>query len=121
MKGEFIGKRIYVLGDSITQHGYYLYDLRSYFHGKNEKCYFFNRGVGGNTAFMCKEILSWEIGEKPPDYAFVNFGINDMYIWLYDYTNEETPELIAKRRKHDEEYFHSISMIVEWLKCKEMK
>lgn len=118
MKDEFIGKKIYVLGDSITQHGYYLYDLRSYFHGKNEKCYFFNRGVGGNTALMCKEILGWEIGEHTPDYAFINFGINDMYIWLYNYTVEETLDLIEQRRKQDEEYFYSMAMIVKWLQGK---
>lgn len=118
MKSEFIEKKIYVLGDSITQHGHYLYHLRSYFHAKKDKCYFFNRGIGGNTAFMAKEILAWEIGEEKPDYVFVNFGVNDMYIWLYNYTKEETPELIAQRKKQDDEYFDGMDAIVTWLQDK---
>ena len=115
MKAEFVGKKVFFLGDSLTQHGHYLGYMRSYFQGQREKCYIFNRGIGGNTTSLAKHILGWEIGDEKPDYTFVCFGVNDMGAWLYDAQKEETEELLEKRRQRDEEYFAGHEAIVDEL------
>lgn len=115
MKKEFIDKTVFFVGDSITQHGYYIYDIRSYFKGKKEKCYVFNRGIGGNTSSLAKEILGWELANENPDYVFISFGCNDMGVWLYDARKEETRELLEKRRQRDEAYIKGYEEIVDYV------
>ena len=84
MKQEFTGKTICLLGDSIMEHGFYTYYLRSYFENKKEKCFFFNRGVAGNRAIMAQYLLEDEVYFLNPDYVFICFGANDLGVWLYD-------------------------------------
>lgn len=57
MKKTFLNKRICILGDSITSHGFYIYDMRSYIRGATEKCTVYNRGTGGNRVDMAKALL----------------------------------------------------------------
>ena len=110
MKKEFVGKTIVLLGDSITEHGFYTYNLRSYFQGKEEKCYIFNRGTGGNRAVMAPYILSDEIRELKPDYIVISFGANDIGIWLYDARKVVSDKLLLERKLRDDEYYASIAI-----------
>lgn len=121
MKKEFIGKTLVLLGDSITQHGYYTYNLRSYFQGKEEKCYIYNRGTGGNRAVMAPYILDDEIRELKPDYIFISFGANDLGIWLYDGRKVVSDKLLEERKKRDDEYFNSYAKIIDELKLRGIK
>ena len=116
MKKEFVGKTIVLLGDSITEHGFYTYNLRSYFQGKEEKCYIFNRGTGGNRAVMAPYILSDEIRELKPDYIVISFGANDIGIWLYDARKVVSDKLLLERKLRDDEYYVSIAKIVDEVK-----
>lgn len=113
MKKEFAGKKICFLGDSITNQGYYLYNLRSAFQGKEEKCHVFNRGVAGNRAIMAQHILEDEIFWINPDYVVVCFGVNDLGIWLYDKFVPVTDELLAKRKARDDEYLHANEILID--------
>lgn len=116
MKKEFIGKTICFLGDSITSHGHYLYNLRSYFHNNNEKCFVYNRGTGGNRVIMSQYILDDEIKGMNPDYVVVGFGCNDLGIWLYDAKKEITSELLQKRKARDDEYLLGYRIILKMIK-----
>ena len=116
MKKEFVGKTIYFLGDSITAHGHYIYNLRSYFHKNCQKCFVYNRGTGGNRVIMSQYILDDEIKGKQPDYVIVCFGANDLGIWLYDSKKKVTPELLKNRKARDDEYFLGYRIIVKMIK-----
>ena len=113
MKKEFVGKKICFLGDSITNQGYYLYNLRSAFQGKEEKCHVFNRGVAGNRAIMAQHILDDEVFWLNPDYAIICFGGNDLGVWLYDSIKPVTDEVIAKRKARDDEYIKAHEILIE--------
>jgi lysophospholipase L1-like esterase len=104
MKEQFKNKTLCLLGDSILEHGFYTYNIRSYFQGKSDKCYVFNRGVAGNRAVMAEHILDDEIFWLNPDYVFICFGANDLGIWLYDSLKDITPELLERRKARDDEY-----------------
>ena len=118
MKSQFIGKTFVVLGDSITEHGHYIKYLRAYFHEKKEKCYFFNRGTGGNRAVMAPYLLDPEIKELKPDYIGISFGANDIGCWLYDSRKVVTPALIAERKKRDYEFFEGYKSTIRAIKEK---
>ena len=116
MNSQFIGKTIVFLGDSNTEHGHYIKYLRAYFHGKKEKCTFFNRGTGGNRAVMAPYILDEEIKELTPDYICISFGGNDLGYWLYDARKVVTPALIAERNKRNYEFFEGYKSTVKAIK-----
>lgn len=113
MKKEFINKTLCFVGDSIMQHGHYTYNLRSAFQGKAEKCFVFNRGVGGNRAIMAQYLLEDEVFWLNPDYAVICFGANDMGIWLYDSFVPETEELLSKRKVRDDEYILAHEILID--------
>ena len=115
MKKEFIGKTVCLLGDSIMEHGFYTYNLRAYFQGKEEKCFVFNRGVAGNRAIMAQYLLEDEVYFLNPDYVFICFGANDMGVWLYDSFKEVTPELLEKRKVRDDEYILAYEILIDKL------
>lgn len=101
------------IGDSILEHGFYTYNIRSYFQGKKEKCFVFNRGVAGNRAIMAQYILEDEVYFLNPDYAFICFGVNDAGIWLYDSLKEVTPQLLEKRKARDDEYIKALEILID--------
>ena len=121
MRKEFIGKTLCFIGDSILQHGHYIYNLRAYFQGKKEKCFVYNRGVGGNRAVMAKYILDDEFSQLNPDYAVVCFGVNDLGIWLYDSFKPITQELLQKRKARDDEYIGAFEQLIDELTARGIK
>ncbi|MBQ8323055.1 MAG: hypothetical protein IJX91_03730 [Clostridia bacterium] len=118
MKKEFIGKTLCFIGDSILQHGYYIYNLRSYFQGKKEKCFVYNRGVAGNRAIMAQYILGDEAYWLKPDYAVICFGVNDLGVWLYDSMKPITEEVLFKRKARDDEYIKAHEILLDELSAK---
>ena len=116
MNSQFVNKTFVILGDSITEHGYYIKYLRAYFHEKKEKCTFFNRGTGGNRSIMATSVLDEEIKELNPDYICISFGANDIGCWLYDARKVETPALIAERKKRDYDYLEGYKNIIKAIK-----
>ena len=116
MKQKYKNKTIAVIGDSITEHGKHFYYLRSYFQKSEEKCYLYNRGTGGNRAVMFPYLFDEEIKELNADYVMISYAVNDMGVWLYDYTKPVTAELLAKRKARDDEYFASYKKAIETVK-----
>ena len=116
MDTKFINKSICFLGDSITEHGHYLYDIRSYFHNKPEKVFVHNCGTGGNRAIMAQYILDKEIEVYNPDFVVISFGVNDMGVWLYDSNKTVTERLLEKRKARDDEYYLGISTAIDMIK-----
>ena len=121
MKEIFKSKRICFLGDSITQHGYYIANMRWFVHNQKEKCIFFNRGIGGNRADMAEYLFEKEVVSLNPDFCFVSFGCNDLGIWLYDCFKQETDTLLAERNKRNQRYFDGIKTIVQMCKARGIK
>ena len=113
MREEFVGKTIYFWGDSITNHGFYLYDMRAYFQTQEEKCFCFNRGLGGNRTVTAQHMLDTEFGKENPDYAIICLGVNDIGTWLYD--TDKIAQTAAEREKRDKEYFDGLRVIVDGL------
>ncbi|HCH74602.1 MAG TPA: hypothetical protein DEV87_05430 [Clostridiales bacterium] len=118
MKKTFSDKRICILGDSITSHGFYIYDMRSFIRGATEKCTVYNRGTGGNRADMAKAILDEEVFALSPEVCFVVFGVNDVGVWLYDVYKEETPSVLAEREARNSRYFAAVKETAALLKAK---
>ncbi len=116
MKKEFINKTVCFLGDSITEHGHYIYNIRSFFCNASEKVFVYNRGTGGTRAITAKYILNDEIKELNPNYVVVCFAVNDMGIWLYDNNKPLTDKLKEKRRIRNQEYFDNIKILVQQIK-----
>ena len=116
MRSEFYGKRIAFLGDSLFHHGHFLDYLRAHFDGRADKPLLFNRGLGGNTAEMVKELFSDEILSLRPDYCFVAFGANDVGGWLYDEASEVTEEVLRDRAERDRIHIASMREVATLLK-----
>lgn len=121
MRASFVGKTICILGASVVEHGEFIYNIRSYFHGKKEKCFVYNRGTGGNRAIMAQYILDDEIRGMNPDYVIVTFGANDAGIWLYDNDKPVTEEFLKKRKLRNQEYYLGIRLVVDMLKERGIK
>ena len=117
MGKNFDNKTICFMGDSITYNGKFIYDLRAYFQGKQDKPLMYNRGASGNRSIMVKDIFVKEIENMNPDYVVVNFGVNDAGIWLYDSLKEVTPELLEERKIRNDEYFRGIRESIEIIKA----
>ncbi len=117
MEKIFNNKTICFMGDSITYNGKFIYDLRAYFHGKNDKPLIYNRGASGNRSIMLKDIFDGEIKDMNPDYVVVNFGVNDVGIWLYDSFKEVTDEILEERKVRNDEYFRGIRESIEIIKA----
>ncbi len=100
------GSRVCCLGDSITELGYWIYDINGYLADMGSKTRFYNCGIGGNMSSDAPYYLEDEVLKLDPDYVIVMFGANDVGQYLYQKkpAGEEIPEDerkddIAKRRK----------------------
>jgi hypothetical protein len=113
MKEQFKNKTLCLLGDSIMEHGFYTYNIRSFYQGKKDKCFVFNRGVAGNRAIMAQHILDDEVFWLNPDYVFICFGANDLGVWLYDSKKQVTDELLTKRKIRDDEYIKAHEILID--------
>ena len=118
MKSSFIEKKIAFLGDSITQGGTFINYMRYYFLNAGERVYLFNRGNAGCRAEMALQMLEDEILSSPFDIVFIQYGINDMGIWLYDSNKKVDEELLKKREIRTEKYLSSIRDIALKIKRK---
>ncbi len=117
MKSEFIDKKICFLGASNLSNGLYVYNLRSYMHDKENRCYVFNRGTGGNRMDMAFDVIQEDIIDLKPDYCIFSYGVNDMAIWLYDSFREIDDETLKARKIRDDNFYNGARYIVK--KCKE--
>lgn len=115
MKEKFIGKKIGFFGASITDNGYYLYEMRSHIKTQKDKCYVFNHGIGGTRAEMGIFTIKDEIDPIYPDYMFVEFGANDLGIWLYDSFLIQNEELEQSKKVRNERYYENIEAIADFL------
>ncbi len=114
---EFKNKKIALLGDSIMSDGRYINNASSYMVGKKDRCYLFNRGIGGNRADMIDCLMEDEVFSIKPDYCVICFGVNDLGIWLYDKYKKLTSEIIAEREKRNQSHKNAIKRFVKY--CKE--
>lgn len=108
MKETFKNKKIIFLGDSNISHGHGICYIHAFIREQEEKCYVFNRGLGGNRAAMVKYLYDEEIAMLKPDVVFFTYGVNDMACWLYDAKKEFTPKIMAERKQRDEEHLSSM-------------
>lgn len=114
-----ISKRICCLGDSITEMGYWIYNINSYMTANGSNIRLYNCGIGGNSADMAVYYLEDEVLWLCPETVLIMFGANDVGQHLYkrgqwenDFTDEERIEEIARRR---ENYINSIDIICKML------
>ena len=121
MKKEFINKSVGFLGASITEGGNYLYYVRSHILSEKDKCMIFNHGVGGSRAEMAIYTVEDEVLPIAPDYMFVEFGVNDLGIWLYDSFLIQNQELEESKKQRDDVYKKNMLAIADFLIKKGIK
>ena len=109
----FENKKICLVGASIVYHGHFVYDMRSFIHKSEKKCFVYNRGIGGNRSIMAQYLLEDDVFSMKPDYAVFIYGANDIGMWLYDNDKEETPELLQKRAERKKQFFDGVKKNVE--------
>ena len=117
MKEIFKGKRIYFLSDSGVHHGFNVYDMRSFISRNDEKCYIFNKGLGGNRAAMVKYLYEDEIMAIKPDVVIISYGGNDVSGYLYDSEKPVTAEVLAEREFRDKEHLDNMKESVLRMKA----
>lgn len=100
------GSRVCCLGDSITELGFWIYDINGYLADMGSKTRFYNCGIGGNMSSDAPYYLEDEVLKLDPDYVMVMFGANDVGPHLYgieqrskEFSDEERELEILKRRK----------------------
>lgn len=93
------GKKICIVGDSLTEHGHYVAYMRAAMKGAGDLGFsVYNCGIGGNRSDMVKALVKEDVLPYKPDYAAIFFGGNDLGIWLYDARKRETPPLLEERK-----------------------
>ncbi len=114
-----ISNRICCLGDSITEMGYWIYNINSYMAANDSNIRLYNCGIGGNSADMAVYYTEDEVLWLCPETVLIMFGANDVGQHLYkkgqwenDFTDEGRIEEIARRRKN---YISSIDIICKML------
>lgn len=117
MKEIFKNKKIAFLGASNIAHGHFMAYMRSFIREQKDKCYIFNRGLGGNRASMVKYLYEEEIALIKPDVVFFNYCVNDMACWLYDAKKTITPEILDKRLVRDREHLSCMKEVALRLKA----
>ena len=95
------GDRVCFIGDSITGGGLYHAYVQLFYSTRypDRDITFFNCGHPGGTSYDCLRRLSWDVLDRKPTVAMLNFGMNDMS-GLYGDANTPTAEIdagIAKR------------------------
>lgn len=100
------GSRVCCLGDSLTEMGFWIYNINGYLADKDSKTRFYNCGIGGNLSSDAPYYLEDEVLKLNPDYVIVMFGANDLGAHLYgieqrstEFSDEEREEEILRRRK----------------------
>lgn len=100
------GSRVCCLGDSLTEMGFWIYDINGYLADIGSKTRFYNCGIGGNMSSDAPYYLEDEVLKLDPDYVMVMFGANDVGPHLYgieqrskEFSDEEREWEILKRRK----------------------
>ncbi len=105
------------LGDSIVEHGHYIYALRSYLRNKKTGVAIYNCGLGGMRADMVTEaLIESELKPFQPQYCVISFGVNDLGIWLYDSYLQTTKEVIKQRKMREETYRKGIKNTIRLLR-----
>ncbi len=92
------GSRVCCLGDSLTEMGFWIYDINGYLSKINSKTRFYNCGIGGNAASNAPYYLEEEVLKYNPDYVLVMFGANDLGAGIYG-TKERNKDLTPDMRK----------------------
>ncbi len=119
--GLYENKTIAFLGDSIVEHGHYIYALRTYLKSKKKKVAIYNCGMGGMSADrVSAQQIDYDVNSLNADYCIVSFGVNDLGIWLYDCYLEVTEDLVKQRKERKENYLNGIKNIVKILKLKKI-
>lgn len=100
------GSRVCCLGDSLTEMGFWIYNINGYLADIGSKTRFYNCGIGGNMSSDAPYYLEDEVLKLDPDYVIVMFGANDVGPHLYgikqrskEFSDEERELEILKRRK----------------------
>ena len=103
------GERVAFIGDSITHGGHYHSYIWLYYMTRfpNMPLYFFNCGVGGDTADSMDYRLASDVLAKDPTYMTLTFGMNDSGYWD-TYNREDTEELSNKKVEASLKAFDSI-------------
>ncbi len=87
------------MGDSLTQHGYWIHDVHNYLSRKHrpDNIRFYNCGIGGNTLQKASYYLVDELLWAKPDYVIISFSFNDIGGSLYLNEGEKDPEILQQR------------------------
>ena len=119
------GSRVCCLGDSITELGFWIYDINGYLADMGSKTRFYNCGIGGNMSSDAPYYLEDEVLKLDPDYVIVMFGANDVGPHLYgieqrskEFSDEERELEILKRRKR---YALNMDIICKMLVQRDVK
>ena len=103
------GSRVCCLGDSITELGFWIYDINGYLADMGSKTRFYNCGIGGNMSSDAPYYLEDEVLKLDPDYVMVMFGANDIGQYLYEKRpageeiseNEKKKDILKWRKKYE--------------------
>lgn len=119
------GSRVCCLGDSLTEMGFWIYDINGYLADIGSKTRFYNCGIGGNMSSDAPYYLEDEVLKLDPDYVIVMFGANDVGPHLYgieqrskEFSDEEREREILKRR---ERYALNMDIICKMLVQRDVK
>lgn len=119
------GATVCCLGDSLTEMGFWIYNINGYLSKKNSRTRFYNCGIGGNTVSNAPYYLEDEVLKYNPDYVTVMFGANDLGYGIYgkeernaSLTAQERDNEILRRRKL---YESNVKIIVQMLMQRNVK
>lgn len=86
------GDNIMVVGNSITDAGYYHSFIWLYYmtHFPNRRIEVHNVGVGGDDVGQMNERLDYEVFPKKPDVVVLTFGMNDSGYFEYLTSNKDS-------------------------------
>lgn len=88
------------LGDSLTEMGFWIYDINGYLSSLGSKTRFYNCGIGGNTASNAPYYIEDEVLKYNPDYVLVMFGANDLGYGIYG-KKERNPNITDNKREKE--------------------
>ena len=103
------GSRVCCLGDSLTEMGYWIYNINGYLSDIGSKTRFYNCGIGGNMSSDAPYYLEDEVLRYDPDYVIVMFGANDVGSYLYcrryedgsDAERDRQEEILRRRKRYE--------------------
>lgn len=93
------GSKVCCLGDSLTEMGFWIYDINGYLADIGSKTRFYNCGIGGNMSCDAPYYLEDEVLKFAPDYVIVMFGANDLGFHLWD--KQRSRKLPEEERKRE--------------------